>query len=181
MKPRLFPTVVLLCATVVALLAAEPTTDAARVPFPADYATKFTVIRTANKTEVSLLGTIYANDHAAQVTDLAHLPYPTGAVLIMEWAKPLRDERGELLVDAQGLWRKGEVVRIDLMQREPGYGEGYGAKRSGEWEFATYNSDATLRIAPAAATRCAACHQKAGAGRDFVFRGRFPKLEGTPE
>ena len=177
MQPRFLINILALCAATVALHA----TDATRVPFPAGYATTFTVVRTANKTGQTLLGTIYANDQAAAVADLAGLPYQAGAVFVMEWAKPLRNEKGELLTDEHGLWRKGDVVRIDVMQRGPGYGESYGEKRSGEWEFATYNPDQTVRIAPAAAASCAACHRNAGAERDFVFRGRFPKLDGTPE
>jgi hypothetical protein len=177
MKPRFLAGIIALCVATGALQA----TDSARVPFPADYATSFTVVRRANKTGQTLLGTIYANPAAAGVTDLAGLPYPTGAVLVMEWAKPLRDEKGGLIVDEAGLWRKGDVVRVDVMQHGPGYGESYGAKRSGEWEFATYNPDTTLRIAPGAAQSCAACHRQAGAARDFVFRGRFPKIEDAPE
>lgn len=181
MKFPLLPLAALLGTTVAALFAAEPAVPPARVPFPAGYATTFTVVRTANKTAAGLLGTIYANAAAATVTRLDGLPYPAGAVFVMEWAKPLRDANGAPLTDEHGLWRKGEVVRLDVMQRAPGYGEGYGAKRSGEWEFATYLPDATLRVAPAAATACAACHRRAGPDRDYVFSGRFPALADAPE
>ena len=83
--------------------------------------------------------------------------------------------RGERLVDATGLWRKGKVVRVDVMRREKNYGESYGENRSGEWEFATYESTGALRTTVEGMS-CAKCHQTATEARDYVFRGRFPPL-----
>jgi len=157
------------------LFAADPGAD--RVPFPTDYAEKFQSIRVANKTAQTLLGTIYANEKAASLEDLTGLPYPNGSVIVMEWAQPLKDDKGALLLDANGLWRKGTVVRVDVMRRETGYGESYGDKRSGEWEFASYRPDGTLLQPLDAAASCAECHRGATAERDFVFRGRFPPLD----
>lgn len=125
------------------------------------------------------LGTIYANERAASVKEMGQLPYPEGSVIVMEWAEPLKDSAGVLLVDANGLWRKGKVVRIDVMRRERGYGEAYGGKRVGEWEFASYKTDGSYFQPPAKPAACAACHQEAGAERDFVYRGRFPPGEGN--
>ena len=112
--------------------AADPTD---RVGFPAEYP-RFTVLRTANMTQRGLLGTIYGNTAAASVHDVTRLPYPNGAVIVMEWATPLKAADGTPLAAAGGLWKKGAVVRIDVMRREAGYGAAYGAKRAGEWEFA---------------------------------------------
>jgi hypothetical protein len=158
------------------VLPAEPAEGADRVGFPDGYSTKYQVIRSANKTGATLLGTIYANDRAAKVVETAQLPYPNGSVIVMEWAEPLKDQRGEFLRDDAGLWRKGKVVRVDVMRREKNYGESYGENRAGEWEFATYESSGALR-ATVVPVSCAKCHQTATSGRDFVFRGRFPPLD----
>jgi hypothetical protein len=75
------------------------------------------------------------------------------------------------------LWEKGEVVRLDVMRREAGYGAAYGDKRAGEWEFASYKPDGSPIEPKIDAAACAACHAKPGVARDFVFRGRFPSLD----
>lgn len=162
---------------VLALAAEAPKPTAAeRVKFPADYQTTFHVTRTANKIEKTLLGTIYANDVAAAVEKTEQLPYPIGSVIVMEWAEPQRAADGSLLTDADGLWRKGRIVRVDVMERGAGYGEGYGDKRSGEWAFASYRPNGDCIQPSATAASCAECHRKAGPSRDFVFRGRFPPI-----
>jgi hypothetical protein len=150
-----------------------------RVGFPADYATKFQVLRAANKPKVHNLGTIYANERAASVTETGQLPYPEGSIIVMDWAEPLKADDGTLITRADGLWQKGKVVRVDVMRRERGYGEAYGDKRAGQWEFASYLPDGTRVETAGKPVSCAQCHQKATAERDFVFQGRFPPLQGN--
>jgi len=155
------------------VLAADPTD---RVGFPADYP-RFTVLRTANMTQRGLLGTIYGNAKAASIHDVGKLPYPNGSVVVMEWATPRKAADGTPVTGADGLWEKGEVVRIDVMRREAGYGAAYRDKRAGEWEFASYRADGTPLEPAIDAAACAACHSKPGTARDFVFRGRFPATD----
>ena len=124
-----------------ALQAADP---ADRVGFPADYR-GFAVLRAANITQQKRLGTIYANVPAASIHDVAKLPYPNGSVIVMEWATPRKAADGTPVTGADGLWKKGEVVRLDVMRREAGYGAAYGDKRAGEWEFASYEPTAAVR------------------------------------
>jgi hypothetical protein len=152
--------------------AADP---ADRVGFPAGY-TSYAVLRTANITQRTLLGTIYGNAPAASIGDVATLPYPNGSVIVMEWATPLKAADGTPIAGADGLWKKGDVVRIDVMRREAGYGAAYGERRAGEWEFASYRADGKAVEPAIDAAACAACHRQPGTARDFVFRGRFPAL-----
>jgi hypothetical protein len=166
----------LVSALLAAEAAKEPTRVEDRVPFPKNYQTGFQEIRASNKTGQTLLGTIYASTPAAAVKDLSQLPYPNGSVLVMEWAQPVKGANGELLTEANGNWKKGAVVRVDVMRREKDFGAAYGDKRAGEWEFASYTSDGhPFSPAPDYAS-CAECHAKA-AKRDSVFRGRFPAIE----
>ena len=153
--------------------AADP---ADRVGFPADYR-GYAVLRTSNVTQQTRLGTIYGNAKAASIDDVARLPYPNGSVLVMEWATPRKAADGTPVTGATGLWEKGEVVRIDVMRRESGYGAVYGDKRAGEWEFASYKPDGSPFEPKIDAAACAACHRKPGTARDFVFRGRFPSVD----
>ena len=164
--------VVLAAGAVIAghVQAADP---ADRVGFPADYR-GYAVLRTSNVTQQARLGTIYGNAKAASIHDVARLPYPNGSVLVMEWATPRKAADGTPVTGATGLWEKGEVVRIDVMRRESGYGAVYGDKRAGEWEFASYKPDGSPFEPKIDAAACAACHRQPGTARDFVFRGRFP-------
>ena len=91
----------------------------------------------------------------------------------MEWSTPLKAVDGTPIAGADRLWRKGEVVRVDVMRREAGYGAAYGERRAGEWEFASYRADgrALEPAIDAAAWRPATASR---GRRRFVFRGRFP-------
>jgi hypothetical protein len=152
---------------------AGPITD--RVGFPRDYRTKFQVIRRTNVPNKNQVGTIYANDRAASLTDLAKLPYPNGSVIVFEWADSVKAADGTPQTGADGIWRKGEVTRIDVMRREANYGALYGEERATDWEFASYFFDGRPMKLGAETLECAKCHRKA-MERDAVFRGRFPEL-----
>jgi ketosteroid isomerase-like protein len=143
-----------------------------RVGLPQDYASAMRRVRDTVYDEKSGLTTVFANDLAASTTGFSQQHYPDGAVILMEFAKPARDGEGELMRDARGEPLKGPIDHIDVMRRGPGFGAAYGAERAGEWEFASYRSDGSVRIASANAGHCAACHRNAGAEKDFVFRTR---------
>lgn len=150
-----------------------------RVGFPGDYRANLALIRHDFAKGKNLVITVYANQPAAMVSDLSQLPYPAGSVLVFEWAAPVPDESGQPRKESDGSYAKGIVTRIDVMRHEPGYGAAYGEKRAGEWEFASYHPDGRAMEIPEGAVSCAACHRQA-APRDFVFRGRFPKIEKSP-
>jgi hypothetical protein len=122
--------------------------------------------------EKSGLTTVFANDLATPTAGLSQQQYPDGAVILMEFAQPARDGEGQLLRDARGVPLKGTIDHIDVMRRGPDLGAAYGAERAGEWGFASYRSDGSVRVASDDAVHCAACHRNAGADKDFVFRTR---------
>lgn len=142
--------------------------------FPAQYATTFEKLGAALVDKNALVTTTYANSSAASVKNIGQVPYRDGAVLVMEYALPLKDGEGELLRDSKGDLLKGEVVRIDVMRRGHGLGESYGDKRAGDWEFSSFRRDGSALITPANGAVCAACHRNAGTDKDFVFRARAP-------
>jgi hypothetical protein len=170
--PALLTAVTIALAAAQAPPAAGPSVD--RVGLP-DYGEGFTLLRRFHAAGRSRTGLVYANPAAASVRELGSLPYPYGSILVVEWRPALADAAGAPLRDAQGAVRAGDLaVQIDVMRRERGFGEAYGAARTGEWEFASYRPDGSHATAPAGTGQCAACHQTAGEARDFVFRGRFP-------
>jgi ketosteroid isomerase-like protein len=149
---------------------AAPVPD--RAGLPRDYATQLRVMGGTAHDERQGLTTVYANELAAAVAGTESAHYPNGSVIVMEFAEPLRDGEDQLLRDAHGQPLKGSITHIDVMRRGAGFGETYGASRAGEWEFASFRSDGTTLISSANAVHCAACHLKAGANKDFVFRLR---------
>lgn len=148
-----------------------PATD--RVGRP-DYASEYVELRRFYGAERQRVGTVYANGKAASVKELGDLPYPHGSIFVVEWRRALMDDAGTPLRDATGNVRSGEVVQIDVMRSEAGYGTDYKEVKTGNWEFVSYRPDGSHFVAPGQSSQCAACHVAAGAERDFVFRGRFP-------
>jgi len=142
------------------------------VGLPGDYATAMRRVRDTVYDERSGLTTVFANDLAASIAGFSQQHYPDGAVILMEFAQPQRDGKGELLRDERGAPLKGPIDHIDVMRRGPGLGAAYAAERAGEWEFASYRSDGSVRVTIDKAVQCAACHRNAGADKDFVFRTR---------
>ena len=143
-----------------------------RLGLPSDYATRLQKLGSTRNDELNGLTTVYANDVVVAVANTEAAHYPNGSVILMEFAEPQRDGESQLLRDAHGEPLKGRIAHIDVMRRGAGFGEAYGENRAGEWEFASYRLDGSPLMAPANAVQCAACHRKAGADKDFVFRQR---------
>ncbi|HVV74020.1 MAG TPA: cytochrome P460 family protein [Verrucomicrobiae bacterium] len=136
-----------------------------RIGFPEEYKSTFQVLRVFQKQAEGKVVTVYGNKEAASVTSTNQLPYPYGSVIVMETARADHE--------AQGSAHAGKVLGLHVMRRGKGFGEAYGKNRAGEWEFVEYRPDRTYITTPAASGTCAQCHVKAGAGRDFVYRGRL--------
>ncbi|HEV3026036.1 MAG TPA: glycosyl hydrolase family 18 protein, partial [Planctomycetota bacterium] len=146
-----------------------PAPEEDRVGFPKDYEKVFEVLRTVERPEKQQVVTVFGNDRAASVRGAGDLPYPYGSVIVMETAGAMKDDQGKL--------HKGDVVGLHVMRREKGFGEAYGKSRTGEWEYVEYRADGTYITPPRKSFACAECHVKAGAERDFVYRGRLPENE----
>ena len=147
--------------------ASAPATD--RVGFPKDYQARFKVLSVKVKDDGLQVLTVYGNELAAAVTSREKLPYPEDSILLMEFSYALRDANDQVLRNADGTV-KTAVEHVDVMKRGRAFGEAYGANRTGEWEYAGYRLDGSYTTSPEQSAPCAACHLKAGAVNDFVFR-----------
>lgn len=154
------------------LPAPAPAVD--RVGFPKAYAETFQVLRTVNKEKELKVVTVYGNEPAASITNAAQLPYPYGSVIVMETASTLTNAQGKPLLDGHGGLRKDKVTGLHVMRREKDFGAAYGENRTAEWEYVEYRADGSHLTPPQKSAACAECHVKAGAQRDFVYRGRLP-------
>jgi hypothetical protein len=151
----------------------EKVHDAAQAgALPANYSTSLRRVGDTLFDEKVGVTTVFVNELAGSVKGFSQERYPEGSLIVMEFAQPQRDGEGELLRDARGQPLKGAVDYLAVMRRVAGYGAEYGEARAGEWQFSTYRPDGSPLIAPEAAVQCAACHKKAGAERDFVYRIR---------
>ena len=164
-----------LCILAVPSFAEEPSPAATkdRVEFPTNYATTYQVLRTVARDEGKKLVTVYGNAKAASVTNSAQLPYPYGSIIVMETASIATNRQSKPVQKPVGTFRKDQVLGLHVMRREKGFGEAYGTKRSGEWEFVEYRADGSYITPPQKSATCAECHIKAGAAKDFVYNGRF--------
>lgn len=178
MKPAIF---LVLCLGAYAIHAGDsketndtaPTVD--RIGFPKGYTEKFQVLRVVNTPSEKKVVTIYGNEVAASVTNLAQLPYPYGSIIVMETAAVRADTQGKLLRDERGNPRKDKILGLHVMRREKGFGEAYGKNRAGEWEYVEYKPDGGYLTPPQKSATCAECHVKAGPQRDFVYHGGLPE------
>ena len=141
--------------------------------FPANYRFDFAPLGVAFNERSSEITATYANATAASVDHAARLPYPEGAVFLMEFASSRRDGEGQLMRDAAGNVLKGEILHVDVMRKTRVDGSAANPQDAG-WEFASYRADGSVAITPANAAHCADCHRNAGAAKDFVFRQRAP-------
>jgi hypothetical protein len=166
MNLRFFGLLVALPLSTAAAESGEPAAPAVdRVGFPSEYATDFQVLRTFFRTNDQKVITIFGNDLAGSVTNADQRPYPYGSVIVMETARTLTLANGEV--------QKGHVTGLHAMRKERGFGAAYEGKQAGEWEFVEYAGDGQYLTPPGKSARCADCHLKAGAAKDFVYGGRF--------
>ena len=137
-----------------------------RVAFPQGYEKEFTRYHTFNKLRKGKpsLKELWINATGAGVKE--GQPLPHGTVIVMT-TYSVKSENDSPAKDDNGLYVPKKLRRIDVMRKEKGYGELYGDKRSGEWEYATFEPDGKLKKGNA--TRCAACHLEKAAKTDFVF------------
>ncbi|MBM3724577.1 MAG: hypothetical protein FJW40_04015 [Acidobacteria bacterium] len=146
-----------------------PATD--RVGFPENYQ-NWQLLYVFDRPDTRQVRTIYANPAAASITPNGQFNYPYGSVLVMETWNALRDAQGTPVLDANGRYQKDPAATptIFVQKKDRGFGEAYGANRSGEWEFVAYRPDRTYQTTPPNSFGCAQCHQVMGQAQDYVAR-----------
>jgi hypothetical protein len=170
----------LACVQALSAVAAETNSPAPaedRVGFPKDYARIYEMLRTVSREDGKKVVTVYGNSQAASVTNRAQLPYPNGSVFVMETASTWKGADGKPLTGSSGVLQKEKILGLHVMRRGKDFGAAYASKRSGEWEFVEYRADGGYITPPQRSASCAECHIKAGAEKDFVYKGRLAEAE----
>jgi plastocyanin len=154
---------------------AAPSTSQDRVGFPEGYQTSYKQLFAFDRPDNKQVRVIYGNDRASAAQP--GQPFPYGSILVMETYRARADAAGNPELDANGRYQQDQLAGIFVMRKEPGFGAEYQLQRSGEWEYQTFRPDKSYALPQGAppgslpnTNACAACHQDAGAARDWVFR-----------
>jgi hypothetical protein len=140
-----------------------------RVAFPKDYATRWFKYSIVERPDRKIVRNMYVNPDA-HARARAGEPAPYGTVLVMEDMKVKLDPAGNPELGPDGRYvPTGEVIGVFVMEKREGWGEAIPLeKRNGDWDYASFAPDGTIR--PNLNTDgCFACHMSRRGGRDFTF------------
>jgi len=95
-------------------------------------------------------------------------PIPSGTVLTLVQYKAVVDDKGNVVKDGNGRFRKGDLVAYTVMEKRAGWGAEYpGDIRNGEWEYQVFNAEKKVND-KANLKSCFQCHKPHG-GQDYVI------------
>lgn len=139
--------------------------DPDHVKFPADYAKSFTLYATMNRANQTQLAKLYANEAAVagyKQGDKA----ASGAVVVMEIYTPKKDAEGKPIPGSDGLFEIDSLAAIGVMENRSDWDAAFPAEhRAGNWGFALYNPDGSVKSNE---LNCAQCHIPLQA-QDYLF------------
>lgn len=128
------------------------------VTFPQDYKTSFTKYATVDFPDRKQVRYFYANA-VALAAARAGEPLPDGSVLFVEVYSARLGAESEPLVGADGFFVPDRITGYTAMARNPGWGANFpGMLRNGNWNYAVFTPEKTLRPAVNQA-ECLACHK----------------------
>lgn len=147
-----------------------------KVAFPEGFE-KGTLYATVDRYDNKQYRELYATPAAVEAARKGQ-PIPSGTVLTLVQYKAELDAKGEPVKDANGRFKKGDLVAYTVMEKRDGWGSEYKDDiRNGEWEYQAFGPDKKVND-KANLTACFTCH-KPHAGQDFVIS--LAGLKGTPE
>ena len=95
-------------------------------------------------------------------------PIPSGTVLTLVQYKAVVDDKGVPVKDANGRFRKGDLVAYAVMEKRAGWGSEYPADiRNGEWDYQVFSPEKKVND-KANLKGCFQCH-KPHEGQDYVI------------
>ncbi len=162
----------LFAGTVLASLSALAGGD--KVAFPEGF-DKGVLYGTVDRHDIKQYRELWANKAAVDAVK-AGKPIPSGTVLTLVQYKAVVDDKGAPVKDANGRFKKGDLVAYAVMEKRLGWGTEYKDDvRNGEWEYQVFKADKSVN-AMAKLDTCFTCH-KPHAGQDFVIS--LARLSGT--
>ena len=137
------------------------------LPVPADYLGWSKFLAAVQRPDAKQVREIYVNPVGAKA--VAGQPFPDGTVFVMENYAARANPDGTLAQGADGKLVKGDLLRIFVMGKNPGWGDKVAPPelKNGTWIYAPYDSAGKAVADPI--INCRACHLPL-AGKDFVHR-----------
>jgi len=138
-----------------------------RVSLPADWRTRFMLYGRVDREDAKQIRFQFISPEALRDARPGQ-PLPDGTVLVMEVHRARVGPDGALLRGQDNrLVAEEAVVGVEVMQKRQGWGAGYpNSIRNGDWEYARFAPDLTLRAGSTAA--CFQCHKPVEA-HDYSF------------
>ncbi|MEM0912095.1 MAG: cytochrome P460 family protein [Pseudomonadota bacterium] len=125
------------------------------VELPSDYKASFEEYDTRNRANGKQVAVLYANDVAIQ--SVAEGAMADGSTIIMEIYKIAKDENDKPLTDDNGLFVKSAHAATAVMTKKQSWDTEFDEiDRSGDWGYAIYNADGSVKKND---LQCVACHQ----------------------
>ena len=125
------------------------------VPFPEAYKSDFTNYDTRNRAGKPQVAMMYANKTALDSVNQSELA--DGSTIVMEVYKAVMDENGEPVLTDSGVYEKGKLAAIAVMEKRTNWDAAFNpTERNENWGYAIYNVDATAKDNN---LDCAGCHQ----------------------
>ena len=156
--------------TVASLLAFTPLLvqaggDPEHVKFPKDYDKNFTLYATMNRANQTQLAKLYANE--ATISSYKQGKHGgSGAVVVMEIYTPKKDAEGKPIPGSDGLFEIDSLAAVAVMENRSDWDASFPKEnRTGDWGFALYNPDCSVKSNE---LNCVQCHTPLQA-QDFLF------------
>lgn len=129
-----------------------------RVAFPEGYRDSFTWYTTIDFPDRKQTRRYYANPTAVEAARDGR-PMPHGAMFFVEAYSVKVDRGGKPMTGRDGFFARDELLFYTAMQMEEGWGETIpDLLRNGDWNYAVFAKDGTLRSGVNQA-KCLACHK----------------------
>ena len=120
------------------------------------------------KAPASWLAHVQVDDVGATVEQGA--PFPEGTTMVMDLFAAQKDAGGTLLTNDEGALLKGDLLKIFVMGKQPGWGQyAESGLQNGDWMYAAYAADGLTELTDPVAT-CFGCHLPLGESKDWVQR-----------
>ena len=134
------------------------------VKFPQNYQSEFTQYDTRNRTNGKQVAVLYANKVA--INTISDSTLSDGSKIIMEVYKTVPGEDGKPTMGDNGIFKKGNLAAIAVMEKRSDWDANFSVKeRAGDWGFALYNKDGTVKENK---LECASCHSPM-TDKDYLF------------
>jgi Cytochrome P460 len=138
------------------------------LPVPANYKSWPKFLSDVQRPDSKQVRDIYMNPigHSTKMGEA----FPNGTISVMEIYKVREAADGTPLQGPDGKLVKGELSKIGVMGKGPGWGETVNPPelRNGDWVYSMYMADAKTK-APDDTATCRACHLPLK-DKDYVFR-----------